>query len=513
MAPFYQAVPDMVEVMMRGRTEKRRTEKPKRGKLKEIPLASADLWQIAFNTVSDSIFLLDKKGKIVKCNRAALNLTGKTPAEIEGHFCYELMHGTSKPIKGCPVVRAKQTLCRETLVLKVGDRWLNASVDPVLDKNGGFQGAVHIISDITECKRMEEVLQEFEERYHSLVELSPEAIAVHSGGKIVFINTAGARLLGATSPEQLTGKPIMDFLHPDYRNIVKERIQRLYDEEKEVTWIEEKFIKLDGTVIDVEVAATQIAYQGKPAVQAVVRDITKRKKTEEALRKVYAELKELSERRIDFTNMAAHELRTPLTPIIGYLSLMKNEIKDERLLRYLEIMERNAQRQSKLIDRMLDLSRLDAGKVELEASDVDVNKLLQWILYDYAPTGREIKVKVPPNLVITSDEDKLFQIIDNLISNAIKYSSSDTAIKICVETLGEDYLFKVIDQGIGISKEEQKRIFERFYIVDGEKTTRETKRTGLGLALAKGYVDLLGGKIWVESEPGKGSTFCFTIPR
>ncbi len=183
------------------------------------------------------------------------------------------------------------------------------------------------------------------------------------------------------------------------------------------------------------------------------------------------------------------------------------------LLRYIKIMERNAQRQSRLIDRMLELSRLDAGVVELEVSNVNMNELFQWILLDYAPTGREIHVDVPHNLVITADEDKLFQILDNLISNAVKYSPEDTEIKISVEERSGDYLFKVIDQGAGILKEDQKRIFQRFFIVGGKKTARASKRTGLGLALAKSYVELHGGEIWVESEPGKGSTFYFTIPK
>jgi len=141
-----------------------------------------------------------------------------------------------------------------------------------------------ICQDITERKRAEEALKESEERYRTLVELSPEAIFVAVEGKHVFVNSAGLKLFGASSPDQIMGKPVMDVIHPDYREIVAERMRKAME-----TWIappllEEKFIRLDGTEIDVEVRGSPLFYQGKPAMQVVVRDISERKRAEEALR-------------------------------------------------------------------------------------------------------------------------------------------------------------------------------------------------------------------------------------
>jgi PAS domain S-box-containing protein len=141
----------------------------------------------------------------------------------------------------------------------------------------------------------ERKLRESEERYRQLVELSPDAIAVHSEGKIVYINPAGARLLGAASSEQLIGKPVMDFLHPDYRDMVKERIGRVSEEREEAPLIEEEFVRLDGTVVDAEVAAIPFTYQGRPAVQAIARDITERKRAQEALREHVRQVERLNE--------------------------------------------------------------------------------------------------------------------------------------------------------------------------------------------------------------------------
>jgi PAS domain S-box-containing protein len=162
--------------------------------------------------------------------------------------------------------------------------WVEMDARAVQDADGRVLHYEISVEDITERKQAEEALWESEERYRQLVELSPETIAVHSEGKIVFINTAGAKLLGAADPDQLIGKPIMDFLHPDYRDTVKGRIGQIGEEGEEAPVVEEKFIRLDGTVVDVEVAAIPFTYQGRPAVQAIARDITERKQAEEALR-------------------------------------------------------------------------------------------------------------------------------------------------------------------------------------------------------------------------------------
>jgi PAS domain S-box-containing protein len=135
-----------------------------------------------------------------------------------------------------------------------------------------------------ERRRIDKAWREKEDQYHQLIEICPETIAVHREGKIVFINKAGANLLGATKPEQLIGKSIMDFLHPDYREAVKERLQEIRKKRRKVPLIEEKFIRLDGKEVDVEVLAIPFNYQGKPATLAIARDITEKKRAEAELR-------------------------------------------------------------------------------------------------------------------------------------------------------------------------------------------------------------------------------------
>ncbi|MEK6756602.1 MAG: PAS domain S-box protein, partial [Bacteroidota bacterium] len=155
---------------------------------------------------------------------------------------------------------------------------------PLRDVHGHIAGAMALVGDVTAQKRAEAALKESEERYKRLVEFSPDAVAVHSEGKFVFVNQAGVKMIGANSVDELIGKPILDIVHPDYKEIVKRRAFQKPGEEKEAPFLEEKFIRFDGTVIDVEVASVPITYQGKPAMQVVARDITNRKRVEEAFR-------------------------------------------------------------------------------------------------------------------------------------------------------------------------------------------------------------------------------------
>ena len=140
------------------------------------------------------------------------------------------------------------------------------------------------IEEAVEHERVDEGLRESEERYRKLVEFSPDAISIHSEGKIVFINASGTKLLGATNPEQLIGKPVINFVHPDYREIAMERIRLMSEKGKNVSPTEQKFIKLEGSVIDVEVIATPFTYQGKHGIQVIIRDITDQKRAEEAMK-------------------------------------------------------------------------------------------------------------------------------------------------------------------------------------------------------------------------------------
>ncbi len=238
---------------------------------------------------NEAIFITDINGTIVYANPAFEKIYGYSREETLGKTPRILKSGgLSQEVykQFWDTLLAKKVVTGELINKTKDERLLSidGSANPILDKDGNITGFLAIQHDITERKLSEAALRESEERYRKLVEFSPDAIAIQREGKIVFINVAGAKLLGAVNPEQLIGKPVMDFVHPEYQEIAKERIRLMGEEGKNVFHTEEKFIKLDGSVINVEVIAMPFTYQGKPGIQVIIRDTTDRRRAEEALK-------------------------------------------------------------------------------------------------------------------------------------------------------------------------------------------------------------------------------------
>jgi PAS domain S-box-containing protein len=248
---------------------------------------------------ADIIYTRDMEGHLSSVNEAGARFFGRPASELVGANLGDLF---GEEISTEELTEDEENVPNETFrsVHRMKDaqgvlHYLEVITTLVCDAEGNPTGARGVARDITERKAAEEALRESEERYRRLVELSPETVIVHSEGKLVYINAAGMKLLGAASLEEITGKPILDFVHPDYLETVKARIQQLRAGEGQTDLIEEKLIRLDGQVIDVEVAGIPITYSGKPAIQLIVREITERKRAEEALRRE----KEFSERLIN----------------------------------------------------------------------------------------------------------------------------------------------------------------------------------------------------------------------
>jgi len=241
-------------------------------------------------------------------------------------------------------------------------------------------------------------------------------------------------------------------------------------------------------------------------------------KTQEKLKKTLADLREMDVKKDQFISVAAHELKTPLTSIHGFSQLLQNKKVAEdpaKREKYLKIMEHETGRLSKLVNDILDLSRIDLGTVKLAFEKVNVSELIENVRKEMDMQIKEkglqseyiVEKKLPE---ILTDREKLTEIMINLINNAVKYTPKG---KITVKVFkdGQNVHFVVKDTGVGIPKDKQERIFERFYQIDSS-FTRKAGGTGLGLALCKEFVTLLGGKIWVKSEKGKGSEFHFILP-
>ncbi len=237
------------------------------------------------DSATDSIYIRDSEGSFIYVNEAACKFLGYSREELMKMKLWQIVapEYIERAKEQSRMISEKNHVIFESAHLRKDGSIVPVEVHGQVIEYKGKKLRMTISRDITERKRAEQALKENEERYRLLVEISPDAIFVQSEGRIVFMNSAGAKLFGADSPDQLVGKPLMSLVHPDYHQIVIERTRKTMKEGTIVPTMEEKYLRLDGTAVDVEVKAVPFIYHGKFSFQVIVRDITERKKMEEAL--------------------------------------------------------------------------------------------------------------------------------------------------------------------------------------------------------------------------------------
>ena len=268
----------------------------------------------------------------------------------------------------------------------------------------------------------------------------------------------------------------------------------------------------DGTSFPVEFSVGEMAWGHSSRYVGIIHDLTEQKETEQKLR-------ELDRLKSEFVSMVSHELRTPLTSIGGYLEMLVDgdagDINEEQN-EYLEIIQRNTKRLSALINDLLDVTRIESGRIELKKQQLDIHEIIQVVSESMRPHIEEkhqtLDVDLPSSLPeIYGDVDRVTQVLINFVSNASKYTPKNGQLAIKVDTRKDFVRISVIDNGIGLSPEELKKLFTRFFRADN-LTTREVGGTGLGLWISRSLVEMHGGVVTVESEKKKGSMFSFTLP-
>jgi signal transduction histidine kinase len=237
-----------------------------------------------------------------------------------------------------------------------------------------------------------------------------------------------------------------------------------------------------------------------------------------------ANVRDITEQKIEeemqstFFSVISHELKTPVSIIKGYAETLARQDANwsrEVIQDGLQVIVEEADRLARQIQDLLDASRLQAGGMRLEMSDWPLGPLAAQVAERFAPqAGVQItfELRIPPDLpAVHADYERIREVLENLVSNAVKYSPDGGTIRIAARSDGDKAIISVSDQGIGISNEEQQKLFRRFYRVDN-RLRRSTQGAGLGLFLARAVVEGHGGRIWVESQPGRGSRFSFTLP-
>jgi PAS domain S-box-containing protein len=360
----------------------------------------------------------------------------------------------------------------------------------------------------------EKALRESETRFKAISEQAMDGITVADyDGNYIFVNNSFCKMLGYTQEELLKMK-VTDLKPPyteDLQTFQKTKIIG------NATFSNIELCCKDSSIVYTDINACSINLNNEKFILGIVRNVTERKKIEEELIAAKEKAEESDKLKTAFLQNMSHEIRTPLNGIIGFTTLLQDEnIKKEEIKEYTSVIQQSGTRLLEIVNNVLDVSKIETGQVTITKKAFLINSLFSKLLTFFAPQAYSKNIKLScHNLddtkrIVYSDESKLIQIFTNLINNSLKFTETGR-IDFGYKILDTDIQFYVSDTGTGISNEYFNNIFDRFTQVD-LKITRGYEGAGLGLAICKGLVELLGGDIWLESEVGKGSTFFFTIP-
>ena len=413
--------------------------------------------------------------------------------------------------------------------------WAQLAISRALDDSGAPELRI-VLTDASERKRAEAEMQESQERYRSLIESTPEPMAVHRGGRLVYVNPAAVTLLGAGSAEALVGKPIIDLLSPEQR---VSHLARLVDIRAGATtapMAEVQLLRQDGTLLDVQVQTAAIRYGDEPAIHLVMRDVTAVKRLSDELYEHRHHLEELvfhrtreltaARRQADAANQAksrfvanmSHEIRTPMNAIIGLNDLMRRDAPTPQQAERMDKVARAAQHLLAIVNDVLDLARIEADQVQLESGDFHLATLFDAVASIVGEPAQAKGLLLVQDCTaapgwLQGDARRLRQALLNLATNAVKFTARG-AVTLRAQLVEEDadgllIRFSVQDTGIGVAADKLPRLFQEFEQVDSS-TTRQYGGTGLGLAITRRLARLMGGEAGAESTAGEGSTFWFT---
>jgi len=493
------------------------------------------------------IVVLDPEHCVQNCNPAFEELFGFSLAEARGHNLDELIVGpeshreatgyTARVLDGESVHFLAQRGRKDGKSVDVECHGVPLMV-------GGKLTAVYgMYQDITGRRLAEKLLQESEERYRDLFENASELIVIIAPDtRVLYVNPPSLKTFGYTE-EETVGRPFSQFVDPADHPRVQEAFRRMLSGER-VQHLEFTCLARDGRKVYVAGGGNCRFQDGQPVfVRAMFSDISPRRAAEAEIRALNQTLEqrvlertqqlaavnrdlELRNREVERTNRLksqflasmSHELRTPLNAVIGFSELLKEETAgpmNEKQRRYIEHVLMGARHLLQLINDVLDLAKVESGQLLLRPEEFVLSEALPEVLSTIKPLAMnkriQVENRVSGNIQLRADRIRVKQILYNLLSNAVKFTAEGGQVWIDATLLNGSVCVSVTDTGVGIPPEEHQAIFNEFHQV-GTTTKGIKEGTGLGLAISRRLVESHEGNIWVESEPGKGSRFSFTLP-
>ena len=488
-------------------------------------------WKAVVQSLADGIVALDRKNNVVEWNDGARKIFGYSRREAVGRNIDRLVGGS----------RIKEALGITRSVLRRNDpvieaesvryRKDGAAVDvsitasPIL-WNGRVEGAVGVYRDISERRKKEREIERFQKELESLKEFNEnivnglaEGIVLEDArGRVVFVNPTMERLLGFRA-EDLVGRDQKVFISPEELA----RIRKKTRSRRSATTLETYETVLrskDGTEVPVLVSAQSLFEKGAFAgVLSAVTNISRQKEAEAGLEASRLEAQAANSAKSEFLANMSHEIRTPMNGILGMTELALDTPISPVQREYLNAIRASADSLLVLLNDILDFSKIEARMMDLEPIRFGLRDAIaetaSFLALAAHRKGLELACRISPDVPdgLVGDIRRLRQVLINLTSNAIKFTErGEVVIDATAESADRNHVllhFMVSDSGIGIPRDKQKAIFQAFVQADGS-TTRRYGGTGLGLAISSRLIELMGGRIWVESEPGVGSRFHFT---
>jgi PAS domain S-box-containing protein len=512
----------IIQGIFRDITERKQAEK----QLRESEEFSSSL----LSNSPNPIVVINPDTSVKYVNPALEKLTGFSSAELVDRkapypwWTEETLEKTSKDLEHA-MLKGAQRL-EELFQKRNGERFsVEITSRPVM-RNGELRYYLANWVDITEQKKAQERLTESESKFRAIFEnIADIYYQADLKGNVTLVNPAAVKIMGYDSMEEAIGKNIAEdfYCYPADRKIFMEQLKK----HGEVRNLEVTLKRKDGRLIIVEVNSHFIHDNtGKPiAVEGIAHDITRRKRQERKLQKSYrleAKLRRALEKemakRVEFTRALMHELKTPLTPVVASSEMLVNELQekpDSPLLRLARNIYHGASNLNSRVDELLDLARGELNMLQVKLVVVNPRQLLQEMAGETEPMvsrwGQSLILDLPSSLpLVRADEERLRQVVLNLITNASKFTPAGGKIILRAWQKDANLLVACQDTGSGIAKEDQGRLFNAYHRVGNDK--ERFNGLGLGLALCRKLVELHGGKIWLESEYGEGSTFIFTLP-